>query len=120
MIALLRLNLFLLVILLVILNMPQESGAAAASWEMVAAASACPHPYTVRAGDSLFSIAQKCGVPVKTLQNWNRLRTTRVVVGQRLLVRPWQIPLAPPSARSAPNGRPIPVPTPRIAPPIQP
>lgn len=51
--------------------------------------------YTVRKGDTLFSIAQRFGVSVRTLQSWNDLEGASIQVGQTLRVRP------PDSASSA-------------------
>lgn len=49
--------------------------------------------YTVRRGDTLFSIAQRFGVSVRALQAWNDLPGTAIEVGQTLRVRP---PTPPP------------------------
>jgi LysM repeat protein len=43
--------------------------------------------YTVRAGDSLWTIAQRHGVAVADLKRWNDLSGTLVRVGQELRVR---------------------------------
>jgi membrane-bound lytic murein transglycosylase D len=43
--------------------------------------------YIVRTGDTLDRIARRFGVSVQHLQRWNRLRTTRIVPGQRLEIR---------------------------------
>ena len=43
--------------------------------------------YTVRSGDSLWSIAKKCNVTEKQLRVWNRLGWSNVIrPGQKLLV----------------------------------
>ena len=83
-----------------------------------AAAVSCPNPYVVRIGDTLASIARRCGTTVTNLMRWNGLRFARVFVGQRLVVRTWQTPFAPVAPKVAPPNKPPP--TPRIAPPIQP
>jgi len=44
--------------------------------------------YTVQSGDTLYSIAQKVGVSVRTLMQWNDLDSTTIAVGQTLRVRP--------------------------------
>jgi LysM repeat protein len=44
--------------------------------------------YTVQSGDTLYSIAQKVGVSVRTLMRWNDLENTTIAVGQTLRVRP--------------------------------
>jgi membrane-bound lytic murein transglycosylase D len=43
--------------------------------------------YTVRRGDTLFKIAQQFGKTVNQLKAWNKLRTTNLQVGTRLLVQ---------------------------------
>ncbi len=42
--------------------------------------------YRVRRGDSLERIARRFGITVRQLKRWNRLRTSRIYVGQRLIV----------------------------------
>ena len=42
--------------------------------------------YKVRSGDVLGKIAQRYGVRVSDLQEWNNLRGTRINVGQRLII----------------------------------
>ena len=44
--------------------------------------------YTVKSGDSLWSIAQKYNTTVDNLRRWNNLSSDALTVGQRLLVRP--------------------------------
>lgn len=44
--------------------------------------------YTVRRGDSLGKIGQKYGVSVKSLQQWNNIRGTKIKVGQKLYLYP--------------------------------
>jgi membrane-bound lytic murein transglycosylase D len=45
--------------------------------------------YTVRSGDSLWTIARRHGVSVADLTRWNGLRESDVIrVGQRLAVAP--------------------------------
>lgn len=44
--------------------------------------------YTVQSGDTLYSIARKVGVSVRTLMEWNDLESTTIAVGQTLRVRP--------------------------------
>ncbi|MCS7004079.1 MAG: LysM peptidoglycan-binding domain-containing protein [Cytophagales bacterium] len=46
--------------------------------------------YTVRSGDSLWQIAQKYGVTVQQLKEWNQLKSTKLEIGQKLKVRPIQ------------------------------
>lgn len=46
--------------------------------------------YVVLRGDALDAIAARHGAPVDSLMAWNNLTTSRIVVGQRLLVRPEQ------------------------------
>jgi LysM repeat protein len=85
-----------------------------------AGAPRCSNPYIVRAGDTLASIAQRCGVTVTNLMRWNGLRFARVFVGQRLTVRAWQTPFVAPAPPTISPTQPKPAPTPRITPPIQP
>jgi membrane-bound lytic murein transglycosylase D len=42
--------------------------------------------YTVRPGDTLHGIASSFGVSVSDLKKWNRLRGSRILVGQELLI----------------------------------
>ena len=42
--------------------------------------------YFVKSGDSLEKIAKAYGISVKQLQRWNKLRSTRITVGQELLI----------------------------------
>ncbi|MBL4905416.1 MAG: LysM peptidoglycan-binding domain-containing protein, partial [Flavobacteriaceae bacterium] len=44
--------------------------------------------YRVRSGDYLGKIANKFGVRVSDLKKWNRLRNTKLKIGQRLTVYP--------------------------------
>jgi membrane-bound lytic murein transglycosylase D len=43
--------------------------------------------YTVRRGDTLYKIAQRFGKTVNQLKAWNKLRTTNLQVGTRLLLQ---------------------------------
>ena len=43
--------------------------------------------YQVRRGDTLGAIARKTGTTIAQLKNWNKLRTTNLQVGRRLLVQ---------------------------------
>ena len=40
--------------------------------------------YTVRSGDNLYSIANRNDCTVKELMSWNRLRSTKLAIGQKL------------------------------------
>lgn len=42
--------------------------------------------YTVQRGDTLFRIARKTGVSVKTIKNANGLRSNRLRIGQRIII----------------------------------
>ena len=42
--------------------------------------------YKVRSGDVLGSIANRYGVRVSDIQEWNNLRGTRINVGQKLII----------------------------------
>ncbi|QOD60022.1 LysM peptidoglycan-binding domain-containing protein [Polaribacter haliotis] len=50
--------------------------------------------YKVRSGDFLGKIANKFGVRVSDLKRWNRLKTSRLKIGQRLSVYPKKIAIA--------------------------
>ena len=43
--------------------------------------------YKVRAGDTLSAIARKTGTTITQLKNWNKLRTTNIRIGTRLLIQ---------------------------------
>lgn len=43
--------------------------------------------YQVKRGDTLAMIARKTGTTIAQLMNWNKLRTTRVAVGTRLIIQ---------------------------------
>jgi membrane-bound lytic murein transglycosylase D len=43
--------------------------------------------YQVRRGDTLTAIARKTGTTIAQLKNWNKLRTSTVTVGTRLLIQ---------------------------------
>lgn len=45
-----------------------------------------PISYRVKSGDVLGRIAEKFGVRVSEIQDWNNLRTTRIALGQELLI----------------------------------
>jgi len=47
-----------------------------------------PIYYTVKRGDALFSIARKFDTTPEKLQEWNQLQGTKVIIGQKLLVKP--------------------------------
>ena len=50
--------------------------------------------YTVRAGDTLFKIADRFSTTVDKLKSWNRLQSNRLAVGKRLVVAPASSPQA--------------------------
>ncbi len=50
--------------------------------------------YKVRSGDFLGKIANKFGVRVSDLKRWNRLKNSRLKIGQRLSVYPKKIPFS--------------------------
>ena len=84
-----------------------------------APASAVPGGYTVRAGDSLFGIAGRLGVPVRSLLSANGLTLTSVIhPGQRLALPAGVTPSAPPPTvgpRPIASPPPIASPTPASA-----
>lgn len=68
--------------------------------------------YRVVSGDYLGKIANKFGVRVSSIKNWNRLKSSRLKIGQRLYIFPKRIP-APvvkkktsiPSNKASANGK---------------
>ena len=58
----------------------------------------CPTSYTVRYGETLYSIAARCGIAAATLQQANGLRTDRLWTGQRLYVPTPKVSAAKPAA----------------------
>jgi membrane-bound lytic murein transglycosylase D len=45
-----------------------------------------PAVYKVRAGDTLSAIAKRVGATVDQLMNWNKLRGSKLNIGDRLVV----------------------------------
>ena len=43
--------------------------------------------YTVRRGDTLSGIAQRHGCATKDLRSWNKLRSSKIMAGQKLKIR---------------------------------
>jgi len=97
----------------------------------------CSNPYRVRSGDTLAAIAQRCGISVTDLRQWNSLWSDMIWSGQLLKTRQtWPAPTLPtptPSMirpRSTPDppggraplatARPTPMPTPTWTPYIEP
>lgn len=60
--------------------------------------------YTVKTGDTLYSISRDVGVPVPTLQDWNALAGTDIRVGQTLRLTPPSVTVPPDSVEAAPLG----------------
>lgn len=52
-----------------------------------AAAAGSRRTYQVRRGDTLSMIARKTGTTIAQLKNWNKLKTTTLLVGTRLIVQ---------------------------------
>ena len=50
--------------------------------------------YRVKSGDFLGKIAKRYGVRVSDLKRWNRLKTSRLKIGQRLYVYPKKVPFS--------------------------
>jgi lipoprotein NlpD len=92
-----------------------------------------PQPYkpafrTVRAGDTLYSIAWEADLDYRDLARWNGIRSPYVIVpGQRLRLsaaprtaapapRPTPSPRAIPAPPPSSTGRPVPVPAPAVPP----
>ena len=63
----------------------------------------CSNPYTVRKGDTLAKIAQRCGVSVASIKKLNGLSGSTIRVGQTLVLRT--------SRDSTPSIPPAPTPT---------
>lgn len=59
--------------------------------------------YRVRKGDTLGKIAQKNGVHVSELKSWNGLKSTRIGIGDQLIVGKKEVPV---SAKEAANNEP--------------
>jgi LysM repeat protein len=77
----------------------------------------CPNPYAVRSGDTLYSIAYRCGTTAANLRRWNGLSSDAVRPGQMLITRGYT---APSTWSKTPSKGVLPSPTPRIEPPIPP
>jgi membrane-bound lytic murein transglycosylase D len=82
------------------LRVPSVGGSAASSTRASAGRQAAPSSgrYQIRSGDTLGGIADRFGVSISDLRNWNNLRGNRIVAGETLLVGAG----APPSASAAP------------------
>jgi LysM repeat protein/beta-lactamase class D len=65
------------------LTIPAGGAAAVA---LPAPASETPQRYRVRGGDTLSSIAERFKISVASLRAWNNLRSSRILVGQQLVV----------------------------------
>lgn len=51
--------------------------------------------YRVKSGDYLGKIAEKYGVRVSSIKRWNRLKSSRLKIGQRLYIYPKRVPAIP-------------------------
>ncbi len=74
-----------------------------ATWrlgDMARATAQCPNPYTVRSGETLYSIAARCNVSAASIKQVNRLKSDRVWVNQRLVIP--APPVTPPGSRPRP------------------
>ncbi len=89
----------------------------------------CPASYTVRSGDTLGSIARRCGVTVTKLKTWNGLQSSTIQPGQVLITRATRSSTrttspfsagAQSSATPMPNQTTPPTPTPSIESPVYP
>jgi len=60
----------------------------------------CHNPYTVRSGETLYSIAARCKVSAASIRQANRLKSDRVRINQRLVIP--SVPANPPSSRPPP------------------
>jgi LysM repeat protein len=103
------------------LIIPGGSGRSSGSSSLVG----CPNPYPVHYGETISSIAYRCGTTVANLRRWNGLSSNAVHAGQFLITRGYATPpsIKPPASslpRKAPGSSPAPSPTPRIEPPVAP
>lgn len=57
--------------------------------------------YRVKKGDTLGDIARRNNVLVSQLQSWNKLRSTRIGIGDRLIVKQEELPVEEEKAESA-------------------
>lgn len=73
-----------------------ENAAEAVVADLLTETTAVPEPaaakitgrtYRVRAGDTLSAIARKTGTTITQLKNWNKMRSTRLNIGDRLVVQ---------------------------------
>ncbi len=55
--------------------------------ETAAVSEPAARTYRVRAGDTLFAIARRNGATVAQLQSWNKMRGTKLSIGDRLIVQ---------------------------------
>jgi LysM repeat protein len=65
------------------------TGTSYATWRLgdtARATAQCPNPYTVRSGETLYSIAARCKVGAASIRQANRLKSDRVWVNQRLVI----------------------------------
>lgn len=67
------------------LVIPSSSGGSASTWPS-GSSTGCAGSYTVRSGDTLYSIADRCGVSVSSLIRGNGLSGSRIYPGQSLQV----------------------------------
>ena len=61
--------------------------------------------YRVRSGDYLGKIAAKFGVKISQIKRWNRLKSSRLRVGQRLYIFPRKIPASRYQKTSKPKSK---------------
>ncbi|MCB2193901.1 MAG: LysM peptidoglycan-binding domain-containing protein [Deltaproteobacteria bacterium] len=64
----------------------QEEKAKAKAEEKSEEAQPQKQVYTVRRGDTLFTIAQRYKVSMRNLKKWNNLRSNMVMIGQKLVI----------------------------------
>lgn len=65
----------------------QAATSAAAAPAKAVRSTSCSNPNTVKSGDTLSAIAQRCRVSVTSLKAWNNLASNVVKVGQKLATR---------------------------------
>jgi N-acetylmuramoyl-L-alanine amidase len=80
----------------------------------------CTNPYVVRAGDTLASIAARCGTTVANLLGWNGLSRNTVFPGQSVTTRGAPVAVLPSQSSGSASRTLTARPTPAIEPPLAP
>lgn len=69
-----------------VLKIPSDGARASSTAKTAAKARKTPVRYTVRRGDNLWLIAQKYGTTTKRIESANHLKSTRLHIGQKLVI----------------------------------